>query len=127
MGLKEELDGFFGTEGYHRLTLGPLLATDGVKYLAEQGKCFWLIDIVASWQGSPVVVKNPRGSIKCAVKEIPFQLWELKKEGEGAVVTMRTDSGEPALVTQKIPWTDFPLDEVQLYLEGGVLLLPSEH
>ena len=28
---------------------------------------------------------------------------------------------------QEIPFTDFPLDEIQLYLANGVLLLPSEY
>jgi len=40
-----DLDQFIGTEEYHKYMAGVVL-TDGVKYLAEEGKCFWLIDIV---------------------------------------------------------------------------------
>ncbi len=40
-----------GTENYYRHSLVPnFLFTDGVKYLAENAECFWLIDIIASYQ-----------------------------------------------------------------------------
>jgi hypothetical protein len=31
------------------------------------------------------------------------------------------------VVKQKIPYTNFPLDEVKMYLIDGVILLPSEY
>ena len=43
-----------------------------------------------------------------------------------AVLVCERDS-EDVAVTQKIPFTDFPLELVTIYCQGGVLLLPSEY
>lgn len=43
-----------------------------------------------------------------------------------AVLTCERDTDEP-MITQEIPFTDFPLAEITLYLCDGVLLLPSEY
>jgi len=103
------LSQFIGTEKWYRHWLGKLY-TDGVKFMAEEGKAFWLIDAIFSYRRTE-----------------PFQIWELKKTGErSAVLTMKEDSDQPALVTQKIPYTDFPLDSIKLYYENDVLYLPSE-
>jgi len=116
--LKQELGQFTGTEHYYNFM--NLKLTDGVKYLAEKGKCWWLLDVILSYQGK--------------LKNVPFQLWEVVRktpEIEGfdfkATVTCREDAGLKPLVTQLIPYTDFPLDEVKLYLIDGVILLPSEY
>ena len=42
--LEQELGNFTGTE-YHYRIRPNLLGTDGVKYLAEQAECFWLLDL----------------------------------------------------------------------------------
>lgn len=47
-----------------------------------------------------------------------------------AVLTCWEDTpnkGVKPAVSQQIPYTDFPLPEIQLYFERGVLILPSEH
>jgi hypothetical protein len=108
---EEGLTGFYGTEAYHKLTLTPLNCTDGVKYLAENGNCFWLIEAIASYR-----------------RKEPFQVWKLKVgDRQSAVLTMREDTDSPVLVEQKFDWTDFPLPEIKLWLIDGVLLLPSEY
>ncbi|MBW3011393.1 hypothetical protein KY326_04195 [Candidatus Woesearchaeota archaeon] len=115
----EELTGFTGTEKYHRLTIGPLLGTDGVAYLAQKANCFWLIDAIASYQEE--------------LSEEGFQVWFLRKTGSKAVLTCHSDYDSknpdkyPALVTQNIEYTDFPLDEIKLYVQNGVVMLPSEY
>ena len=38
---------FTGTSAYYRISRRHLL-TDGTKYLAEKGECFWMMDAVAS-------------------------------------------------------------------------------
>ena len=60
---------------------------------------------------------------------MPFQVWELHKiaDSKQADVTMKTDTDEPMIVTQHIEYTDFPLDEIKLYLIDNVLILPSEY
>lgn len=109
----QELDQFTGTEYYYKHWLGYKY-TDGVKYLAQKAGAFWLIDAVCSYQYK--------------FKNIDFQLWELTvNEDNSAVLTMREDSDKPLLVKQEIPWTDFPLQHIELYFIDGVMLLTSEY
>lgn len=111
--LKAELNHFTGTEHYYKNFTG-LLYTDGVKFLAEAVGCYWLIDLVGSYQYK--------------LKNIGFQLWELKvNKDKTAVVTMKEDTNTPILVKQELQYTDFPLNEIELYCIGGILILPSEY
>lgn len=106
-----DLSQFIGTEQYHQHWMQQLVFTDGVKYMADAGRAFWLIDVVASYR-----------------RKEPFQIWELKvKPDKSCIVTMKEDTDEPNLVKQEIPYTDFPLESIKLYLIDGVLLLPSEY
>ena len=98
--------------------------------MAENAQCFWLIDAIASHQ--PTAKKNPR------LKE--FQLWFLHvgtghefikpKAGNAAVLTCWEDTpkaeSKPVII-QQIPFTDFPLKEIKLYLKEKILLLPDEN
>ena len=105
-----------GTETYHRHPLmRSLMLTDGVVFLAENAEAWWLTDIVASHQ------------VDAKVRAEDFQLWELVVAYNKGVVTMRSDSDVPPIVTQEIEFTDFPLDSVKFYLTGKVLMLPSEY
>lgn len=113
--LETELAGFTGTEHHYRSLLG-LRYTDGVKHLAERARAYWLIDAIASWQ--PKVRKI----------DADFQLWELIVEPTNrAVLTCRRDANALAQIWQDIDYTDFPVGRIKLYVERGVLLLPSEH
>ena len=107
---ESELSQFIGTVNYHRHWLGSVY-TDGVEYLAEKAGAYWLVDAIFSYR-----------------RRESFQIWTLKKnDDDSAVLTMQEDSGERAKVCQKIPYTDFPLDQISLYLIDGVLLLTSEY
>ena len=112
---KADLGQFIGTEHYYKYW--GITFTDGVKYLVEVGGAFWLLDIIVSYQ------------IYRKIKKIPFQVWTLKVDVEKktGVVTMKEDTGRPCLVTQKMEFTDFPLDEITMWLIDGVLILPSEY
>jgi hypothetical protein len=113
--LEAELALFTGTTRYYRHWLG-IHYTDGIHYLAERAGAYWLIDAIASWQPTVRAVEEE------------FQLWELTvDENNRASLTARSDTGTPAIIEQKIDYTDFPLKSLTLYLENGVLLLPSEH
>ncbi len=113
-----DLDQFTGGGDQYRNTFG-LLYTEGVRYLAEHAECYWLIDVIDSHQ--PDLRKD--------ADLVDFQVWELivNPEDRTSVVTCRADSGRPPAGTQKIPWSDFPLPTITLWVENGVLLLPSEH
>ena len=114
--LELELANFIGTENYFKHSIGNFNYTDGIKFLAEQAQCYWLVDLVGSYQH----LKK--------VKDAPFQLWELTvNEDNSAVVTMKEDSDMPVIIKQEIPFTDFPLAHIKLYLTDNVLLLPSEY
>lgn len=114
--LVNALAGFTGSELFYKHSIGKFIYTDGVKYLAEQARCYWLLDVVGSYQH----LKK--------VKEVPFQLWELTvNEDQTALVTMKEDSDTPVIVKQKLPYTDFPLPYIKLYLTDGVVMLPSEY
>ena len=108
---ESDLNQFIGTENYYRHWTRCGVFTDGVQYLAKQAGAYWLIDAVFSYR-----------------RREPFQVWTLKKNDDNsAVLTMQEDSGEPAKVRQKIPFTDFPLNRIKLYLIDSVLLLTSEY
>ena len=93
---------FYGTENYYKHM--NVLLTDGAKFLAEEGKCFWLMDVVASYQA------------ELLKKGCEFQLWNIKVDKDKkATITCREDSGVPPVVTQVVEYTDFPLDEYEFY------------
>jgi len=117
--LTVELTQFTGTQAYHRWSaLFPrFVLTDGSLYLAEKAGAFWLMDVIASHQYKRLLRANP------------LQVWTLKvKNYEGRVVC--TDGDGRVLTRQAIPFTDFPLHEIQLYaVDDGqyrVIMLPSE-
>ena len=93
--------------------------TDGVKTMAEICEAYWLITAIFSWQ------QDDR------LKNESFQVWMLrlndKTEGNDAVLFCE-DGNDNDLIRQEMEYTDFPLPEgIMLFLDNGVLLLPSEY
>ena len=115
--LHSNLAQFSGTEQYYRIP--GMKLTDGTHYLADKGMALWLMQAIASYQGER------------RVKSEEFQLWILTPKGEGAVLTMHSDSDQPAIVTQEIEYTDFPfypqLEPFKLYVIDNICLLPGEY
>lgn len=99
----------------------PIVYTEGMLFLAEQAGAFWLLDVIASHQHRPKIRHNQR------LQE--FQLWRIvvNPKDSTAVVTCHEDSDQPAVVRQRIPYTDFPLDRFECYVENNTILLKSEH
>lgn len=127
--LRSGLMQFTGTEGYTRASalMRKLVMTDGVKWLAENAGCFWMLDAIASH-----LITNEK------VRREEFQVWRFKRNGPGDSDKHRltmSDGNDNIIVTQEIEYSDFPLPEIELWLELGeagdeevlVLLLPSEH
>jgi len=115
---------FTGTVEYHRYWLGIALQTDGVKYLADKARCYWLLDAIGSYQSELAKHKDQR------LQEMQF--WTLRvNTDKSAVLTCVADYGEPPVITQDIEWTDFPLPEIQIWIGGEdktkIALLPSEY
>lgn len=126
---KFDFGNFTGTEGYHYLSLRNIKFTDGVKYLAIEGKCFWLMDIVTSVQSIPKIIENKS-----------FLVWRLEKKESGALVTVYTDSEEGGrysetkkVYEQEIPYTDFKFERLpegkvlEFYQCGDVCMLKGEY
>jgi len=137
--LEHELAYFSGTEKWYRhggFWRHEILLTDGVMHLAEnggrnRGTAFWLMDAIASYQGEKVLRRHP------------FQVWKLTvKEIEGqsrcARLVCANGNNDKPIVEQQIEYTDFLLDEIQLYAsvepvdqtgkkKRVIILLPSEY
>lgn len=127
--LLQNLQHFCGSEQYYRHFLG-LCYTEGVKYLAENAQCFWLLDAIGYHQ--------PRANRIHRLTE--FQLWFLHvgnahefiepRGSNAAVLTCWEDSPTPETkpaIIQQIPITDFLLPEIKLYVQEKILLLPDEN
>lgn len=114
--LESNLAHFTGTENYYAFSPvnRNLVMTDGVKYLAENAKCYWLLDIVASLDWEP----------SCKGKE--HLTCKFTKKGEGGTFVAENGNGK-ALYTQELEYTDFPLEKVTIWKIDNVVLLPSEY
>ena len=111
--IKSDLRQFTGTESYYKHFTG-INFTDGVKFLADKLECYWFLDIIASYQHR--------------LKDVPFQIWRIQVDREKAgMVTMREDTNEPVIIRQELKYTDFPLDEYEVYYVDRVILLKSEY
>jgi hypothetical protein len=137
--LEHELACFSGTEHWYRhggFWRHEILLTDGVMHLAQNGgrnggTAFWLVDVVASYQGEKVLARHP------------FQVWKLtvteSEDGSRSAKLVCTNgNNDRPIVEQEIEYTDFLLNEVQMYAsvepvdEAGrkkrvIILLPSEY
>lgn len=96
----------------HQLT--RLSYTEGVRFMAFEAEACWLIDAILSSQIIP------------AVSAEEFQVWRLLVSHDHSARLVMDDGNGNVIHDQVIPYTDFPLAEVRLYFENGVLLLPSE-
>ncbi len=115
--IQSNLAQFIGTECYYKHWLG-LKYTDGVKYLCDSCQSYWLIDAIASYQTRKFLTDPMLAE---------FQCWTLKvNPDKSATLTCERNTDDIA-VKQKIPFTDFPLNSIKLYLTDRVLLLPSEY
>ncbi|HEV7766386.1 MAG TPA: hypothetical protein VGQ76_15385 [Thermoanaerobaculia bacterium] len=114
--IRAALPHFTGTTTYYQHWTG-MRFTDGVHFLAENARAHWLIDVITSWQREAL-----RDS---ALQE--FQLWELFVRPDHTATIVCSRDSEDEAFRQEIEHTDFPLDYVRLYVEDGVVLLPSEH
>ena len=105
---------FIGTETYYNYLLG-LLLTDGVKTVAEKENCFWFLDCIASYQLEKI----------CGKEE--FQVWKIQRIRDTTFKLTATNGNNKVLITQDIEYSDFFFNELTIWKENNVLLLPSEH
>jgi hypothetical protein len=112
------LAGFIGTVNWYKHMLPGVVLTDGAQYLSANG-AGWLIDAIASYQ-----------TIKFRDAH-PFQVWTLSVNDEQAALHMQDDEEGEFVVSQDIPYTDFPIHDFTLYAsyngEQLVIMLTSEY
>ena len=114
---KEELRQFSGSENWYRHGINRNVTfTDGAKFVADEGGAYWLLDTIAICQ---VHEKRVSGE--------GFQLWKLKVNGDRTASLECTDGDNNVVYTERIEYTDFPLDEITLYFANNVIHLPSEY
>lgn len=111
-----DLSSFTGTTRYYPFTRRHLL-TDGTKYLADTAGAYWLMDVAASH-----------------LDEIGTQDWfvliRLEVQNCSAVMVYEDGNGHEH-ARQEIEYTDFPLNQIQLFAcwngTHWVIMLPSEY
>jgi len=111
-----QLANFTGTGAYYRISRKHVL-TDGTKYLAEQGACFWMMDAIASHL--------------CEIGTADWFVLVRVQVTEGRAVMIYEDGNDREYARQEVPYTGFPLDSINLYAcwdqEHWVIMLPSEY
>ena len=104
-----------GSEHIYRHWTGTLRFTDGVKYLGDEAGAYWLIDNIA-W-----------ASMTAKLADQDFVFWKLQVHADRTATLSAEDGDDRVLLSQPVPWTDFPLEEVRLLVTNNTLLLPSEY
>lgn len=103
-----------GTSQYYKNPLFPRVKyTDGVRYVAQTAKCYWLIDKIASL----ITANSPE-----------FMVFKLKTNlAESSAVLIIEDGDLNEIGREVIGFTDFPAEEQVIWAVHGVLLLPEEY
>jgi hypothetical protein len=125
----DELSQFTGDlERYRHPFNRRVIFTPGVRHMAERAGAYWLIDLIASYIGTPELT----AAIKDDERLGEMHFWRLDVPEDGpAVASCRADSDVPPVITQTIEFTDFPLDHIEVWAgfdgQHWTLYLPSEH
>jgi hypothetical protein len=108
---------FTGSENWYRHCLNRNVTfTDGAKFVADEGGAYWLLD---------AIVLHQRYSRKVATAR--FQVWKLKVNQDRTASLICEDGDCNIVLTERIEYTDFPLDGITLYFINNVIHLPSEY
>ena len=114
---RADLAQFTGTERWYRHSLNRrVLFTDGARHVAEAGGAYWLLDEIALAQ-----LHVP------AVAREAFKLWRLAVCPDRSAALECGDGNGVTVWAKPIPYTDFPLVGVELYLSNNIILLPGEY
>ena len=112
-----ELSQFTGAENsYRHPVVLKLRYTEGIRYMMVKAGAYWLIDEIAFQQFHP------------RVKTEEFQVWMLSVNLEESTAVLHCEDGNGRVLCSKpIPYTDFPLEEIKIYVSDNGILLPSEN
>jgi len=119
--LIDQLQGFCGSTTCFKIPLVKARYTEGVKYLAEQAQCHWLVTDTAVVCKS---LKNKSNFIVILFKRNSTSVQERTRKE--AKITYADGNGI-ILLEQEYEYTDFPLDELRLFYTDDMLMLPNEY
>ncbi|MEJ2884672.1 DUF6876 family protein [Pedobacter sp. GR22-6] len=116
--VNEELSQFTGTSCYFKHPVFGFNYTEGIQYLAQEFKCYWLLKDIA--------LHNHISLIRI---DEPFQVWKLQRNNapEHGFSLHCGDGNYNEVFRTTIPTSDFAGDEVTIWFIDEVLLLPSEY
>jgi len=116
--LRNELEQFTGTMTYHRVSLFPVLATDGVAYFCKKAGAYWLFDEMAAF-----AMNHPNEKFIVVTVNVT-----------GCVATIRYDNGNYEDIGGKVvDYTDLPPNQdgwefyISNYPNEKIIMLPSEY
>lgn len=113
--LNTQYSHFIGSETVHPHWLTGMWMTDGAKAVAEEQKCFWLLDIIASHQ----LTQGVAGEY--------FQVWQLLRQKE-EIFEVRCDDGNGrTLASQRVISPGFAHSWLTLWCVDGIMMVPSEY
>lgn len=114
---EQELSQFTGSECLYKHPLVRRVRyTDGVRFVAERGGAYWLIDEIALVQFSDQRLLDEA-----------FQQWVLSVARDRRAVLRCGDGNGKRLYEKVIEYTDYPLSQIKFYVCEGIILLPSEY
>jgi hypothetical protein len=64
--------------------------------------------------------------LRASVRAEEFQHCKLEVKGNKGWLSYDDGNGK-IVFTKRIPFTDFPVEEMRFYFSGGVIMLPSEY
>jgi hypothetical protein len=125
----EDLRSFSGDiERYTHPFCRQVIYSPGMRYLAEAGQAYWLLDEIAFTLGSPSTMRR---LIAKDARAAEMLFWRLRvRDDKTAVLIGEVDQGQ-TVTRRAYTYTDFPLDRVEIWtaFDGTrwTIYLPSEH
>jgi hypothetical protein len=106
---------FTGSEHWYRHSLIPMIRyTEGIKYVADNARAYWLLDEIASFQ------------LEKKIRDEEFQVWKLEVANESGRLICE-DGNDNVVFTTKPFFTDFPAPGITLWYTDHTILLPGEY
>lgn len=88
-----------------------------MQYLAEKAGAYWLLDKIACLQLDP----------KIRVEEFQVCRFHVMDDRSARLVCDEGSDNGAIIYSEDIDFTDVPLDQITIWVEDDVILLPSEH
>ena len=115
--LKNNLEQFIGSEQFFKVSLAPVIATEGVKYFADTCECYWLLDLIIL------------GLFRLH-QQLGYLFIDIDVNKRGTVhIVARQDEGMPIVFEKKQRdlCKRIPVGSYKIWLMNNTLLLPSEY